>query len=520
MNEATTALQVPDVQGDIQPREQVWTHRLAMPCLAAREWMALVILSALALAFRLWDIGQRGFWLDELSAVGTSALSFADLVQALTVEANMTLYYWVLFVWLRIVGFGAPEGLIRALSAVLGTAAVPLVYLLGRRLHSPVAGLAAAGLLAVNGFHVLMSQEARAYAALSTLTVGSYLLLDRALQRRGWRDWIFHAVVTSLAFYCHFYTVFTILAQGMFVVSRRSRTALIGLVGSGLVMASLLAQLVPFFIRQSHGAKLSHLVPPDAADLLEFLVNYSGASLPALALYVALAAIGCFAAGRARPRVYRNALLLTWFGLPLGLALAISVVRPIFNDRYLFAVLPALPLLAGIGLARLPRPVGLATFVLLGGLSVWALQGDLEARRAEQWREAVSYATSNAQRGDGWIFVSKWGQNGFEYYAGWHWGTNPAAPYADVFEPFDWREAYTVPKYRGVLSLSDLDRFAAGHPRIWLVLSHEFDGGAGGPRAEPVDTSAPVRDWLTRHGYSASQRQFRFVRVLLYQRRG
>lgn len=488
--------------------------RAAGERLLRREPLLLAALYLVGLPPRLWDLGARSFWLDELSAVGTSALDFDGLRQALTVEANMTLYYWALFGWLRLVGFGAGEWLIRLLGVLLGTAAVPLTYLLGRRLCSRGAGLAAALLLASNPFHVLMSQEARAYAQLGTLTVGSFLLLDRAVQRRRWRDWLLHGLVSALAFYSHFYTAFVLLAQGLFVLLRRSRAAVLGLALSGLVMALLAAQLVPFFIRQSGGAKLSHLLRPDLRDAWQFLVAFAGGSEATLALYALLAVVGLGAAGRtARPRAYRAGLLVPWFALPVLLAFGISQLRPIFNDRYLFATLPALPLLAGIGAARLPWPLATGAVAAIAGLSLTTVAGDFSVRRDEQWREAVAYTAAQARPGDGYIFISKWGQNGFEYYAGWRWGRDPAAPYADVLEPFDWREAFKVSKYRGLVSPAGLEPFSAGHLRIWLVLSHEFDAVQGG------DTAAPVRDWLTRRGYAASQRQFKGVRVLLYQRR-
>lgn len=474
--------------------------------------LGLVVI--LGLGLRLWDIGERSFWLDELSAVGTSALELPALLQALTVEANMTLYYWALFVWLRVVGFGADEGTIRLLSALFGTAAIPFIYLLARRLHSPAAGLGAAALLAVNGFHILMSQEARAYALLSALTILSYLFLDRALQGGRRRDWLLHGVVTAAAFYSHFYTAFTMLAQGLLVLCRRSRAALLGLITSGIVMALLLVQLVPFFIRYSNGSKLSHLVRPDAGDFVNFFINFSGGSPALLAVYAVLVTLGLLAQGGRRSRAYRAWMVGTWFVVPVALSFGISLVRPIFNDRYLFAALPALPLLAGIGLTRLPRPLAVLAVALVAGLSINALAGDFQARRTEEWREAVAYTLRNAQPGDGWIFISKWGQNGFEYYAGWHWGRNPAAPYDDIFEPFDWRQAATVPKYRGVLDMGQLPDFAARHARIWLVLSHEFDAVVGG------DTAEAVRNWLTRNGYAAKQRQYRSVRVILYQRQG
>ena len=490
---------------------RLWPDRLRAGLLDDR--LVLPGLYLLGLVPRLWDLGERSLWIDELSAVGTSALGFDELRQALTVDGNMTLYFWALFVWLRLVGFGAEEWLIRLLSVLVGSGAIPLSYLVGRRLSSRWAGLAAAALLAANPYHILLSQEARAYAQLSVLTLLSFLLLDRAVERRRWRDWLWHGLVSALACYSHFYTALTMLGQGLFVLTRRSRAALVGFTVSGLLTLLLLAQLVPFLVRQSGGDKLSHLLRPDLRDGLNFLIAFAGGSRYTLGLYLAFILIGLWGGAAARSRGYRAWFLLTWFLVPTVLAFGISQVREIFNERFLFATLPALPLLAGIGLARLPRPLGWAGGGVLVVLSLWSLAGDFEVRRNEQWREVVAYTTERTQPGDGYIFVSKRGQNGFEYYADWHWGANPRAPYADVFEPFDWQAAYRIPRYRGVESLRDLETFSAGHRRIWLILSHEFDSVLGG------DTAEPVRNWLTRHGYGATQRQFKGVRVLLYQRR-
>src|SRR5207249_10008963 len=104
-------------------------------------------------------------------------------------------------------------------------------------------------LLAVNGFHIVESQEARAYSALSALTILSYLLLDRAIRLGRRRDWLLHGLVNALAFYCHFFAGLTFLAQGVFVLSRRSRAVTLGLLASALVTAALLAQLAPVFRR-------------------------------------------------------------------------------------------------------------------------------------------------------------------------------------------------------------------------------------------------------------------------------
>jgi uncharacterized membrane protein len=488
-----------------------WRHRTV--------WLAVALLTGAALAVRCVNLGQRSFWLDELNALSVAGLQrFQDVAYALTVEPNMTLYYWSLWGWLQFVSVDAPEWLIRLPAVVAGAAAVPLVFLLGRQLHSQAAGLAAAGLVAANAFHVVMSQEARSYALLGSLTTLSFLLLDRALTGGRRRDWALHGLVTALAFYCHFYTAFVILAQALFILavalSRRSLAAFGGPVLSGLVQLALVAQLVPVFTRKTDGANLSHLQRPDLQDFLNFLAGLSGGSRVTLALVLALAAYGLLSKSASRARGYRDALLLTWLVVPVGLAFGISQVRPIFTDRYLFGVLPSLALLAGVGAAQLRWPRSAAVVGAVAAFALVALWRDgFEARRTEQWREAARHVEANAEPGDGYIFITKWGQTGFEYYLDWHWGRNPAAPYADVYESFDWREAAKVPKYRGVTSMDGLRDFASGHPRIWLVLSHEFDSVYDG------DVAEPVRDWLTRRGYAATQRPMRGVRVILYQRR-
>jgi mannosyltransferase len=488
--------------------------------LQLRRWLvdqrlALLTLSLFALGARLWGLGERSFWLDELISLGSAALNLPDFLFALGVEANMTLYYWMLFFWLRVVGAGASEALIRLPSVVLGTAAIPLVYLLGRRLHSSAAGLAAAALLALNGFHIILSQEARSYSALGILTIGSYLALDRAIQSGRRRDWALHGLVTALAFYCHSYAVFIILAQALFVFSRRSWAALAGLLGSGLLMAVLLAQLAPFLLRQTTGDRFSRLLPPGPYEAGHLLLNLSGGSYGTLFAYLGLAALGiALVDAGARGAAYRNWLLLTWFLVPAALALGISLAQPIFRERYLVGTLPALALLAGVGLTRLPRRAGIVVLGAVFVLSVAARQGGIsEVRGNEWWREAVAYAIANAQPGDGWIFISKSGQNGFEYYAGWHWGRNPAAPYADVLEPFDWRRALEKPDYRLHLSPTALSSFTVDHPRIWLVLSHEMNPATGSNAARPVQL------WLTSSGYRSDLESFPGVRLRLYQRR-
>jgi uncharacterized membrane protein len=113
-----------------------------------------------------------------------SGVRYADLpltrLWGEALDTNPPLYYSLEKFWLSWLGHS--ETAVRSLSAVLGTASIPLVYALGRSLIGTGAGLFAALLLATSALHIEYSQEARAYillAAGATLAIaGLVRILD------------------------------------------------------------------------------------------------------------------------------------------------------------------------------------------------------------------------------------------------------------------------------------------------------------------------------------------------------
>src|SRR5213078_3841336 len=109
--------------------------------------------------------------------------------------------------------FGDAEGMLRLPSAIFGTAAVGMLFLLSRRLFGATAGLVAAGLLALSPFHIAYSQEARAYALFVLLSIASCDLFVRLLERKSPRLEVLYIIVSALMLYTHLYGIFTIAAQ-------------------------------------------------------------------------------------------------------------------------------------------------------------------------------------------------------------------------------------------------------------------------------------------------------------------
>jgi mannosyltransferase len=143
-----------------EPGQLDWLFRRATPFL-------LLGIVALGGFLRFYQIGSKGLWLDEAFSVWLGWQPLAEMLGWLVnIDQHPPLYYTLLHLWMA---FGDNAATVRALSALLGTLTIPVIYLLGRRLADgdQVVGLLAALILAVSPFHVRFAQETRMYTLLT-----------------------------------------------------------------------------------------------------------------------------------------------------------------------------------------------------------------------------------------------------------------------------------------------------------------------------------------------------------------
>ena len=127
-----------------------------------RKHSILFAIILLGIGLRLLILTQRGsFWFDEAFAVHFASMDIPRMLSYLKFENNPPLYFIVLHFWMKL--FGYAELTVRMLSMAFGIAALPLIYLLGVRLHSKTAGLFATFLLAISTFQVFYATETRMY---------------------------------------------------------------------------------------------------------------------------------------------------------------------------------------------------------------------------------------------------------------------------------------------------------------------------------------------------------------------
>jgi hypothetical protein len=139
-------------------------------------WLALAI-TGIGGILRVMLLGTKGMWLDETFSVWLASHSVPDLLQwTVRIDQHPPLYYLLLHSW--IARYGVTPYEVRLLSALFGTATIPVIYLIGKRLSGTAMGLAAAVFLAFSTFNIVYAQETRMYTILTfNAAVATYALV-------------------------------------------------------------------------------------------------------------------------------------------------------------------------------------------------------------------------------------------------------------------------------------------------------------------------------------------------------
>ena len=128
-------------------------------------------------------------------------------------------------------------------SLVLGTATVPVTYLLGARSAGRTTGVVAAAIVAFAPFSVFFGTEARPYATLMFLAALSTLVLLRALEADRNRWWLVAYAVSGCALlYTQYTGIFILVAHGAWAIwAHRDRV-----VPLALAQLAILAGYLPW----------------------------------------------------------------------------------------------------------------------------------------------------------------------------------------------------------------------------------------------------------------------------------
>ncbi len=371
----------------------------------ARLLLAMVPVLLLAAGIRVLGLGNTDLWGDEAFSVMTALGPVNHLLDMLsTGEPHPPLYPFLLVVWLRL--FGHSELVARLPSAFAGIVSVSVAAALARAafrretpsltgstkggdaasrarngprtatnpnpewLASGVAATVAGLLVALNPIQVWYSQEARMYAQVSFFAGLATLGLIRLWQGRRWSSVLYVVAILGAAG-SHYYGLFVPVAHGIAVLAlARQRRAVLGRWLRAVVIAGVL--YLPWVIVALHVFTSYYGAQPGTVNLwavalsawVRIAAGWSlswGHALLAAALVSALVFVGLAAPAVSENDRFARGTLGAWLFTPFVLGFLISLVRPMFAERYLVvSSLPFALLMARgvVGVASAARPVG------------------------------------------------------------------------------------------------------------------------------------------------------------------
>jgi mannosyltransferase len=418
-------------------------------------------------------LAAKTFWFDEGVSVGIVRLDFYNLLRILwRREANMSLYYLALRLWMH---FGSSPAFVRSLSVTFSVGAVAAMYLLGRRLFNSTIGLIAAALLAFNAWEIRYAQEARSYSLMVLLCILSSLFFVRYVETSSPRDRRLYVVFSTLAVYAHFYSGLLFAAQWCWLRLRDRQRANAELRQTWSRIAIFTAPVL-IVIAATGAGPLNWVQRPGLTVLWKFVLDICGNGGPLLvAAYAALCLVALLTRQDAMQR-WTIRLLALWIAVPIALILVVSIARPLFVPRYFFLCLPALCLLAAIGLNRMKTPLLIAPALLLllglcfrGDVSYY--QSDFDIKR-DDWRAATEFLRVNATPEDAIMFHVAMGRMPYEYYKSLDRdaSTFPQVVYPNHGDKITFLDFVQKPDYNRVAQELSL------HSRVWLVVAHATNG--------------------------------------------
>ncbi len=328
-----------------------------------------VVPSAVTFLVMLWGITGPSYWRDESATIAAVQRPFGQLIRTLgNVDAVHGVYYVIM--WPLVQVAGTSELVTRMPSAVAMAVTAGLVAAIGRRLVSPVAGLAAGLIFALVPSVSMYGQDSRSYAMVTAVAAGASYLLIRLLRatgsRRGWLAG--YAACLAVVGLLNIFGLLLIAAHLVTVAlaclrqpDRKARMSLaLGWLAAAAAATAVASPIV--LLAYTERSQLAWLTAPTTGQIQSLQELLGVGSMPVvLAVIVAGGLLASAATGRAALRAdwppLLPALAVPWLLLPPALLIGASRFTPLYQFRYVMFCAPAGALLAGAGLAALAQGV-------------------------------------------------------------------------------------------------------------------------------------------------------------------
>jgi len=181
---------------------------------------AILILSffvIIVVSFEASILTKIALWHDEAFSALLSVSSFKEMIYRTGLDVHPPFYYILLKIWVMI--FSNSLFSLRFFSLFWGVLAVFIFYFFVKEfLKDNAFALVSSILLLINSFFIQFVMEARMFTLGIFLVILSSFFLLKGLFTKKRRWWFFYALTITAGIYTHYYIVFSIIAQAVFLI--------------------------------------------------------------------------------------------------------------------------------------------------------------------------------------------------------------------------------------------------------------------------------------------------------------
>lgn len=356
--------------------------------------LLLIVIFFTASALRLYNITAISLWHDEAFSALLIRYPFSEMINRIILDVHPPLYYILLRVWDIILGDSLYS--LRLFSAFFGILTVLFIYLfVNKTFKNEKFALISAAFIAINPFQIQYAAEARMYTLGTFLIIFSSWLLVKALKSqesdmneslknacanslkkcdwlssltdfesnpknafsfalikiKKYRWWIFYGIGAALTVYTHYYLIFSVAAQALFVIflAFKNNGIKIGewlknenIIGAAIAyIISFLSFLpwLPILLKQLSQVEENYWIPsmdrysmPNTIFHLFTGTNIYTTNLNLIIVSLVFIMILAFAMKQEK-NTYKWLVLFSFF-IPFIISIILSFKRSLYLDRY------------------------------------------------------------------------------------------------------------------------------------------------------------------------------------------
>ncbi|MGP2836359.1 glycosyltransferase family 39 protein [Serratia nevei] len=470
-----------------------------------KHYVLLILIFATVIRFI--SLTDNYFWADEASSVLISRYDMATLLHHASFDVHPPLYYLLLHGWMAL--FGDSIFAVRSLSLVFGVATVGLAITLSRRVVNERVALLTGWLMAIMPMAVHHSQQARMYSLMGMLMISATMALVLWLKTPSSRRYLtIYALLMTLAFYTHYFTIFTLIAHWTVLLAFFCRckdascylkrpawwlaNLAIGLAYMPwlLILLNLLAHIEELKV----GGDVGWIPQVQWSDLpamyWRFFTGNDGRHYPwgifylVPLIFVGVCGLLCMKSENEREL---NFLLIFTLFIPVTLVFLISWKTPLFVDRYLFFSALCVPVLLAILIEKRKNKIIGFSLLLFATLFFGNGLRHNYSSQKDEFKEMVHYINSNYQANDAVVVNNMFNYLSYIYY-------NRKGYRALLYTPVSKPNAYGFGSlfYDSAAQtyVENLHVLAVNHRRVWLVSGGDFEKEFAPPPSNWVNIGA------------------------------